>query len=250
MSLTREGPTRAASRAKILDRQAIAKGARDRKAEFRILSADAQIAAGGHGAAASRACARYRGNGRNPAAIEAAKNAVHKDLIAERVVGRLEILEKRDVGSGRESFRAGAGYDQDPDGIVRIHSLASLRELLVHLEGTGVARFGPIDGDPGDAATYVKEKILGLAINCHPVLASAAEITGDPVRHAQHPDRLVRSCHAPTGQKDETRRRNPDAPQAVQQDIPIDGAAAAKFNKQDTPKLTSPSATPSRANAH
>jgi hypothetical protein len=113
-----------------------------------------------------------------------------------------------------------------------------MRELLVHLEGAGVARFGPIDGDPGDAAPYVKEKILGLAFNCHPELASAAEITGDPVRRALHPDGLARSCHALTGQKNQTRRRKADATQAVQPDIPIDEAAAATFNKQGHAQAT------------
>ena len=102
MSFTRDGADKRRKPRQIGYRQAIAERARDGKAEFRVFGCNAQIAAGRESGAASCASPCYDRNRRHAAVFERAHDAIHEGLVAERVVGRLKVLENGDVGARRE----------------------------------------------------------------------------------------------------------------------------------------------------
>src|SRR5258706_14283717 len=82
----------------VTQRKAVSKRARYWKSKLRIFRSNAQIAAGCNRRAAARASARYRCDSGHPASLERLKNAIHKGLIAKRVLRRLKIPEKGNIG--------------------------------------------------------------------------------------------------------------------------------------------------------
>src|SRR5439155_297300 len=90
-------------------------------------------------------------------------------LVAERVLLRLEAQELADVGAADERLVPGPGEDHHADGRIRIELLAEVVQRLVHLEGHGVARLGPVEGDRDHAAVLLDED--GILVAHAPTIA-------------------------------------------------------------------------------
>jgi len=138
----------------------VAERARDGEAELRRGSADAQVAGRGDAGSASGAGALDGREGRNPDILERVEDPVHLRFVVDGLLRRLEGPELRDVGAGHEGLVARAPQDQHPDALVGVHLRAELPEPRVHPEGHRVARFRPVEGQPGDAAFDLEEDLV------------------------------------------------------------------------------------------
>src|SRR5439155_223304 len=107
----------------------------------------AQMAREGDEHAAADGVAAEHGERRLGHAGDAAEHARDARLVAERVLLRLEAQELADVGAADERLVPGPGEDHHADGRIRIELRAEVVQRLVHLEGHGVARLGPVEGD-------------------------------------------------------------------------------------------------------
>src|SRR3546814_3357960 len=73
---------------------------------------------------------------------------------------RLEAAELGDVGAGGEGLVARPAQHQRPGVALAGGAFADLRQTLVHAEGEGIARLGPVEGDDADAVAQLVEQIL------------------------------------------------------------------------------------------
>src|SRR5439155_160523 len=138
-------------------------------AEARVLGHDPQIARERHEHAAADGVAADHGDRRLGHAGDAAEHARDARLVAERVLLRLEAQELADVGAADERLVPGPGEDHHADGRIRIELLAEVVQRLVHLEGHGVARLGPVEGDRDHAAVLLDED--GILVAHAPTIA-------------------------------------------------------------------------------
>lgn len=66
------------------------------------------------------------------------------------------------VATRAESLGAGAGHDDDTDGVVVMGVVNGVDQLLDRFRAKGVALFRTVDGDPGDAFGGIVENV-GIA---------------------------------------------------------------------------------------
>src|SRR5438445_13682011 len=145
ISRARTGPTVAASRPRLKGAAKLPR-VRATGAPKRVLGHDPQIARERHEHAAADGVAADHGDRRLGHAGDATEPARDARLVAERVLLRLEAQELADVGAADERLVPGPGEDHHADGRIRIELLAEVVPRLVHPEGHGVARLGPVEG--------------------------------------------------------------------------------------------------------
>ena len=66
----------------------------------------------------------------------------------------------RDVGAGHERLVARAGQHQNPQLVVVLQRVANAHDLLIHLEGHGVARLRAVEGEPGHPSLAPEQHTL------------------------------------------------------------------------------------------
>ena len=78
------------------------------------------------------------------------------------MLGRLERAELIDVGPRCERFIASTRENKHFNRTVPIGPLADLRELLVHLEGEGIAGVRTVERRAPDAVTHLEKEVIGV----------------------------------------------------------------------------------------
>src|SRR5262249_34999535 len=127
---------------------------------------ESQVAGRGNGGPTARADARHRRNRGDGATLDGVQNAVHLAFIGNAILAILEIGELGDVGPGGKRPVARAGDDQGLGLLGAADAAADRGYAFIHGESEGIARLGPIEGDPAGLAALVVEQFLGHFL-CH-----------------------------------------------------------------------------------
>src|SRR6266545_6752330 len=145
----------------VLRRQRVPERARYRHAEPHVGAGQAHVTAHGKRGAAADARATNHGDSWFLHAFEARAVLVVVALVIQRIFGRIERLELRDVGARNERFVACATQHQDAHTLVVVDVLAAGVEAFVHRPGQRIARFGSVERQVRDGATSFIEQVFG-----------------------------------------------------------------------------------------
>src|SRR5439155_10470952 len=144
----------------VVHRKAVAERAGDREAVPRRGRPDSQVAGRRHAGAAPGAGPRDGGDGGHLHRLQRVHDVVAAGFVAKRVLGGPEIAELGDVGPGHERLAPGPGEHHRLDAGIGVDLLAGPDEAVVHAPGHGVARLGPVEGDPEHGPSALDEDLF------------------------------------------------------------------------------------------